>query len=187
MTNYVNDLNTSEPNFVYLGSLDGDNSGVDYVAGNGSGIIVADNANSSINIGHNSDVVILGSGNDYVSLFDAPALIALGSGNNTVAFNAVNGAGPMASQSPIPMDIVFFKGAGDAEPTPSTPHDFLAFYGYGAGASLKLASNDGDGQQSYDILNGSGKVVGEFSIYVSQDHDGTWHTLSSASDYKFYS
>ncbi len=148
-------------------------------------IIIADNQNDSINLGHNSDMVLLGAGNDYVTVF-SPSLIAMGSGSDTIAFEAANGVGPMRTASLIPMELLFFKGAGDAETTPSTPHDFLAFYGYGACASLKLESNNGHGQQTYEILNGAGKVVGEFGIDVTKDKDGAWHTLSASSDYKFY-
>lgn len=183
MASYVNVSGTTDPAVVNLASYDM-GSGVDYLAGSGNSVINADNNNDSINIGNNSDKIHLGAGVDYVTLGGGQSQIAIGTGNSTIDFEGALGAGQTASTG-LMDNIIYFKGAGDAWTTPTSPHDFLVFSGYGAGATLQLHANDGAGHQSYYIVNGAGVDVGLFSIAVNQDADGTYHTLSGTSDYRF--
>jgi hypothetical protein len=186
-TDYVNDSNETAAAVVNVDALDTNGaSQVDYVAATGPSTINATSSlNVSLNLGNNSDLVHLGSGADTVTLGGGQSQIALGAGNDLVVFQGGSGAGTVASNGTMD-NIVYFAGAGDHD-TPGVQHDFLAFYGYGAGASLQLRSNDGAGHEAYNIVNSSGVMVGEFAVAVLKDADGTFHTLSAATDYHFYS
>jgi hypothetical protein len=180
---YVN--GASNTGTVNLSTYD-TGGGVNYVAGNNDQTINATPSTyTSINLsGTADDKVHLAAGTGIVTFGEGASQVAAGSGNDSFIFTASTGITTLSDGT---LDqLIYFAGAGDASGSVASK-DFIHLDGFTTGSTLDFVSNVGSAAtQLYEVVASDGVTVeGAFVVSMTLDTDGTYHQLSSATDYSF--